>query len=169
MARTHRDALAAVVALAIAGFFLYEARLVESSQEDLIGPRLVPSVFAIIAMMLAFLQFVTAFASRTDPPPIAVSADTDVRDELAGFGWVRILLMFAVGAFYIWFFEAVGYIVSSLVVFLLLFFLFGRRNIGAIVLLTIGGTIAYYLIFVKLMGMHDPPGWLLDLSTLKLF
>ena len=45
---------------------------------------------------------------------------------------------------------------------------FNTRNAGKVAVLTIVGTAAYYIIFIRLMGIYDPPGWLINIEMLGL-
>lgn len=74
----------------------------------------------------------------------------------------------AIGFAYIWLFSATGYLIATAIAMALLLVVFGTSSVGKVAVLTIGGTAAYYIIFIRLMGIYDPPGWLINLEVLGL-
>ena len=73
-----------------------------------------------------------------------------------------------IGFAYIWLFSATGYLIATAITMASLLVAFGTCNAGKVVVLTIVGTAAYYTIFIWLMGIYDPPGWLINLEMLGL-
>lgn len=80
----------------------------------------------------------------------------------------RMAAIIAIGFAYIWLFSATGYLIATAIAMALLLVVFGTSSVGKVAVLTIGGTAAYYIIFIRLMGIYDPPGWLINLEVLGL-
>ena len=91
--------------------------------------------------------------------------------ELAALSKPAVLRMAAIiviGFAFIWLFSATGYLIATAIAIAPLLVVFGTRNAGKVAVLTIVGTAAYYIIFIRLMGIYNPPGWLINLEMLGL-
>ena len=80
----------------------------------------------------------------------------------------RTLALVVIGFAYIWLFSASGYMIATGITMAVLLVLFGTRNPAKVAIITISGTAVYYLIFIWLIGIYDPPGWLINLEMLGL-
>ncbi len=172
MARHKSEFLSAVVVVGLGIFFLLQAYSIESFQEALIGPRLVPMQIAGLIIGLGVLQFAVAWLGRSgsvktgDYPPSG--ADDSELLALSRPAALRMVSIIAAGFAYVWLFSATGYLIATTVILALLLVVFGTRSAGKVAVLTIVGAAAYYTIFIKLMGIHDPAGWLIDIEMLGL-
>ena len=164
MVRDKSEFISAAVVVGLGIFFLLQANSIESFQDALIGPRMVPMQIAGLIIGLGVLQFAVAWVGR--------SASVDTGDaELSPLSRLvvfRMAAIIALGFAYILLFSATGYLIATAVVLALLLVVFGTRNAGKVAILTIGGAAVYYILFIKLMGIFDPTGWLIDVEMLGL-
>ncbi len=172
MTRTKNDIYVALIVASVGLFFLIQAYLIESSQYDLIGPRLVPMVITGLIIGLGALQLALTIGLRDRSDGTAeISVISEGEPELPALSrqaTIRMAAIIGLGFIYVWLFSATGYLISTALVLAALLVTFGTQAAGKVTVLTIGGAVAYYLIFIKLMGIHNPPGWLIDLGKFGL-
>lgn len=173
MANDNAEFLSAAGVIGVGIFSLYLACSIESFQEEtLIGPRLVPMTIAGLGICLGVLQFAIAGVSRVKKDEAGDSTFSGTGDgkrpALSKAAVLRMAAIIVIGFAYIWLFSATGYLIATATVMAVLLVVFGTRNVGKVAMLTIGGTAAYYLIFIWLMGVYNPPGWLINLETFGL-
>ena len=85
-------------------------------------------------------------------------ADDDKASTVSKAAVFRMAAIIVIGFVYIWLFSATGYLIATAITMPSLLVVFGTRNAGKVAVLTIGGTAAYYIVFIWLMGVYDPPG-----------
>ena len=171
MARDKAEFLSAAVVVGVGIFSLYLAYSIQSFQEGiLLGPRLVPLAIAGLGIGLGVLQFTVAWVHRVKSGKAGDStfSGDDKRPALSKTSVLRMAAILAIGFAYIWLFSAIGYLIATAIAMALLLIVFGTRNAGKVAVLTIGGTAVYYIIFIRLMGIYNPPGWLINLEMLGL-
>lgn len=153
---------AVVVCLGI--FFMFHAYSIETFQKVLIGPRPVP--MAISAMIIGFgiLQFFVAWVGHGESGN-SRDAESPVMPRAAAFRMTAVIL---IGFAYIWLFSATGYLIATAMTMAPLLVVFGTYDKRTVAVLTIAGTAAYYTIFIWLMGIYDPAGWLINFETIGL-
>jgi len=169
MARDKSDFLkseffTASVVVGLGVFFLFQAYSIETFQKVLIGPKPVP--MAISAMIIGFgiLQFFVTWVGHGESDKTG-DAESPVMPRAAAFRMIAVIL---IGFAYIWLFSATGYLIATAMVMAPLLVVFGTYDTRTVVVLTIVGTAAYYAIFIWLMGIYDPAGWLINIETLGL-
>ena len=167
------ELLSAAVVIGVGIFGLYLACSIESFEENtLVGPRLVPLMIAGLGIALGILQFVLIWMNQRRNDQEGSSTDTDAnkgkRTPLSPKAVFRMAAVIMIGFAYIWLFSATGYLLATAAVLAPLLVVFGTRNAGKVALLTIGGTTVYYILFIQLMGIYNPPGWLINLEILGL-
>ncbi len=161
--RSIEGLLGAFMFIGVGLFFLIQAQKAETNQADLIGPSLVPSVISILLMVLGIVTGVHA---------LFFNKKADVSTRSKGPGLQTYLKLFAItllGFFYIWAFSAFGYLVSTLLMLVIILYIFGIRKKTRLAAIAIIGSISYYLVFVKLMKIYDPPGTLINFQALLPF
>lgn len=167
------ELLSAAVVVGVGIFSLYLASSIESFEEGImVGPRLVPMAIALLGIGLSVLQFIITWVRR-----VKSSKTADVKFSDSGKGKpsalsmsvvLRMVAIIIIGFAYIWLFSAIGYLIATAITMALLLVVFGTRSPGKVAVLTIFGTAAYYIIFIRLMGIYNPPGWLINLEMLGL-
>ncbi len=171
MGGRNREIMVALTVGAVGGFFLFLARSVITSPNDPVGPILVPTIVSVMLIGLAVLHLTIAFLSRGQWTDNGLSVIGKGEAELANLTGKPVFRMAAIivsGFVYIYLLAATGYLISSAIMFAIVLIVFGNRTLGKVALLSVGGAAAYYLLFIELMGIHIPPGWLIDLSAFGL-
>jgi len=173
MGRDKVELISVAVVVGFSIFYLYLAYSIQSYQQGIIvGPRLVPMVIAGLGIGLGVLQFIIARVSRvksgkaTDPKLCVVAKS--LWPALSKTSVFRMAAVILTGFAFIGLFSAAGYLIATAIAIATLLVIFGNYNVGKVAVLTLGGTAAYYLIFIQLMGIYAPPGWLINLETLGL-
>ena len=173
MAHDKAEILSEAVVIGVGIFALYLAYSIETYQEEiLLGPRLVPMAIAGLGIGLGVLQFAVSWARRVNSGKAGDStfsgAGDGKRPALSKTSVLRMAAIIVIGFAYIWLFSATGYLIATTIAMALLLVVFGTRNAGKVAVLTIGGTAVYYIIFIRLMGIYNPPGWLINIEMLGL-
>lgn len=158
------ELFSATVVIGLGIFGLFHAYSIESFQKVLIGPRPVPMTIAGMIIALGVLQFFIAWVGRVK----GGKANDGNSISLSNAAVLRKSCIIVFGFAYIWLFSATGYLIATAITMASLLIVFGTRNVGKVALLTIVGTAAYYTIFIWLMGIYDPAGWLINLEMLGL-
>jgi len=172
MTRNKSEFFSAIAVICLGIFFLFQAYQVETVQRALIGPRLVPMNIAGMIVGLGILQFIVAWVGGAenvkgcDSEPSLTAAEVSALVCTAPV--FRTLALVVIGFAYIWLFSASGYMIATGITMALLLVLFGTRNPAKVAMITVSGTAVYYLIFIWLIGIYDPPGWLINLEMLGL-
>jgi hypothetical protein len=173
MTNDKAELLSAAVVIGVGIFGLYLAYSIESFQEEtLVGPRLVPMTITGLGIGLGILQLALSWMNQIKNDKAGDSTIADAnrgkRPALSLKAVLRMAAVIVIGFAYIWLFSATGYLIATAAAMAVLLVLFGTRNGGKVAVLTIGGTTVYYIIFIRLMGIYNPPGWLLNLEMLGL-
>lgn len=169
--RLKDDYIVALAVAAVGGFFFYQASLIEFADDTLVGPRLVPMLTAGMIIGLAALIVAAGHIMSNGRKAETFSVIGEGEPELAPVTKLALRRMASVivgGFVYLFLFAAAGYLISTAVVLAALLVIFGNRPPLKVALLTIGGAAVYFFVFIKLMGIHSPPGWLIDLTLLGL-
>jgi putative tricarboxylic transport membrane protein len=160
-----RSDLATSVAVALLGLVVWWGTVGIDTEAGLFeGPRLLPCIVGTGLLVLASVLGVGAAlrmagdarstaASQSDPTDGGVK-DMGVAIPISG------LLIFYVGLLI-----GFGYLIATLVVAPFAFWLFGNRGRKHLLVLPTILTVVYYVLFFQLLGMFDPPGEILDVST----
>lgn len=169
MTERAREICYAAATGAVGIFFLTQATSIEASQDDLVGPQSIPLFVSCLIIALALLQIVLLVAGRGEEEQAqeaTMAAAPGARQN--GSAMVRMAAVIALGFAYIWLFSLAGYLISTAVVLGALLVVFGNRSAARVSLLTFGGALIYYIVFIHFMGIQDSMGWHLDLSSLGL-
>ena len=100
---------------------------------------------------------------------MAMAAMTSYEEDKFGFTDSDIARVFAVigcGIAYIVLFVLFGYFLSTLASLCLILLAFGNGNFRTIAIMSVVGAVIYQLVFMGLMGLHDPAGLLIDARPL---
>jgi putative tricarboxylic transport membrane protein len=165
-----REIFYALAVGAVGIFFIIQSTYIETTQDDLVGPQLVPLLVSCLIAGIAALQilglFVAGSRGEAGEAGDTSQAGSTAADRTSGI--LRMAAVVALGFAYIWLFSLLGYLVSTALVLGALLFVFGNRGAVRLVLLTLGGALIYYLVFIHFMGIQDSIGWHLDLAGLGL-
>ena len=173
MAQSRTDLIASVAVILTGVFFLTLARQIETSgyqtaAEALVGPAMAPTIIAALLIGLGALEMGAVLLRHRSGKLSAQTADTDTDSdefpEISAEVMVRIIATVCIGFAYVWLLSATGYIISTAITLVALLFLFGTRSVVKLALITLGGTAIYYGVFIWLMGIYSPVGWLIHLG-----
>jgi hypothetical protein len=173
MTRDKAEFLSEAVVIAVGIFALFLAHSIETYQEvSQIGPRLVPMVIAGLGIGLGVLQFSVSWIRRVKNGNTGNYTFSGTghgkQPALSKTVILRMAAIIAIGFAYIWLFSATGYLIATAIAMVSLLLMFGTYNPGKVAMLTIVGTATYYIFFIWLMGIYNPPGWLINLEMLGL-
>ena len=173
MRQSSTDLIAPVAVILVGLWFLILARQIETSvyqtaAEALVGPAMVPTAIAAMLIGLGALDLgLNLFRRRTDDPLPEPAVQGPGGDEFGQFStemMIRIVATVCIGFACVWLMSATGYIISTAITLAALLVLFGTRSPVKVSLITIGGAVVYYGIFIWLMGIYSPVGWLVHLG-----
>ena len=139
--------------LAVAGvgaIFLWQALQIPQGR-DLIGPRSLPVVVAVLLGAGGLLISVGSWFGRIAPEP----AQTE--HKLLGI----VLPAVAVALAFLWLWSALGWTLASLAAAPVFFFIFGARGWRELVLFPACAVLVLYLVFYQLLGLWHGTGWLI--------
>lgn len=148
-----------VLALAL---FFYEmtSQIVTGSRSE-IGPDTAPRVLCWILIILGGLGLIAAFAQPKKDAEKTVKFKPEPLLWIAGVSAIGLAYYFA----FLWF----GYLVSTGLCLMTVLYVFGVRGRAKFTALVICGTLAYYFVFIRLMHVYDPPGQIIDFSSILRF
>jgi hypothetical protein len=142
----------ATLALA-AGYYLAAAAIPQSQLADAIGPQGLPKVYAILLAGLSLILMVKALARRrvaSTPSSVSRGAQRRVLWRVAG--------MLAIGILYIVVVPWLGYILSLAgLIFATTYYQGGAVN-RQVALVAVSGALFFWLLFVMLLHIPQPPG-----------
>ena len=173
MAQSRTDLIASVAVILTGIFFLTLARQIETSvnqtaAEALVGPAMAPTIIAALLIGLGVLELGAVLLRHRSGKHLVETADTGSDDnefsEITVEVMVRLIATACIGVAYVWLLSATGYIISTAITLVALLFLFGTRSAVKVALITLGGTAVYYGVFIWLMGVYSPVGWLVHLG-----
>lgn len=145
--------------IAITGVvFFWHSLDIPAGSSDAIGPRLVPMLMSGAAILLCLPLIYHDLRSHRR----ANWANHDITIEALLMTAGPMILMVAVyGNLLAWF----GYLLSTIACGVVVFRLFGNSFRTSLIHGIFGGVI-FYVIFIRLMGIYDPSGTILDISDL---
>ncbi len=164
MTRTeaHSDIAGGLVLLAIAGlYYAGIGQIAESSLSDEVGasglPRILAALLLVFGLILVARAGLTIWQTRhlTVTPEIAPDAENS--DPVATFWRAAGFLGF--GAAYTVLLPIVGYIPAVALLITAVALFEGAIPSWKVPVTAIAGAVGYWLIFVKMLGVKQPPGW----------
>jgi len=153
----NRDLAFGIGTLALSAGYYRAATTIQSSQlADAVGPQGLPKTYAILLAVFSAVLIARSVAARRDAP----RADTAVRprDVHGRVPW-RVAGMLAIGALYIVVAPWLGYPLSIAGLILATSYYQGGALDRHVALVAVGGAIFFWLLFVVLMRIPQPPGW----------
>lgn len=142
--------------LIAAAYYLAAADILDTGLADEIGARGLPTVLAALLALLALLIFLRALvfsggAKTTDDPD----------KEPEATPW-RALGLLAIGALYIPASWAIGYVPAIFLLLVAVTLYEGARLSWRVFVIAGSGAAFFWLLFVALLGVAQPPGFLFE-------
>ena len=171
MRQSRVDFISAIVVILVGLFFLILARQIKTSgfqtaAEALVGPPMVPLTIASLIIGLGVLELVAIILRHRNN---AGEAEKDLADSAASeFSELSIQVIaklaatLAIGIAYVWLLSATGYLISTAITLAALLALFGTRSVVKVTIIAVVGAAIYYFLFIRLMGIYSPVGWLVN-------
>jgi len=145
----------------ISALFLVLAIQIETTSEDLWGPKIAPLFLAGTLLILSIVASLGPIIRKG-----ARETDEEVDQENSGEGPVpffKIALVLILGVFYFFAISVLGYLISTIISLFLILLIFENSNLKKISIIAVVGSAIYYLIFIKLLGIFDPGFKILDI------
>lgn len=146
-----RDLWVGVGVILVGAAFLYETMRIDDAADEVTGPMLAPFGVSILIILLGGIQVILgAIASRS-------TVDEPVNDA-GTFKPLRLAAVVGGGIGFVILFPIVGYMFSTLVTLVFMMLLFGNRMGARFAGIAVIGAVFYQIVFIELMGVHDPVG-----------
>lgn len=155
------DIIISIIIAVIGVFFLIQANLAESSGEDAFGPGSVPIAVSIVLILLAILKIILSLKES--------GYRKRKLQEKANRNYQKLAAVAVLGFAYVVLFSALGYFVSTLIALSLILYIFEIRKLFRLILIALGGSFVYYMLFVGVMKIYDPPGEWINFQSLMPF
>jgi putative tricarboxylic transport membrane protein len=156
-----RELLVSAGIIALGLFCLFQANAIENTENARVSPALVPAILSWLLVGFGVLSMAyRLFLSHPDD-------EERVRVSGRAAGWVCAVT--GLGLLYYFLFQAVGYLLASVLMLGLVLVAFGVRRPFKVVVLSVFGGLAFFLIFIRVLKVYDPPGSLIDISTFLVF
>jgi hypothetical protein len=154
-----RDAVVGTVILAAAGIYWHAAGTIRrSSLDDSVGAAGVPNALAVALACLALLLILRAFVLSAWQAPRTVEAVDEARPDEAPRAHLRALGMLVLGVLYLLIVPVLGYTVSIAVLLAAVALYNYRKPTLELALFAVLGSAAFYLLFVRILGIPLPAG-----------
>ena len=147
-----RDVLSGLFLLAIAaGYYWAALGIPRSSLSDEVGAAGLPTVLAVILAALGLLIVVRGLVIRR---PVAAAADAEEAEAppRRAFG------LLAIGAAYVFVVPYLGYVASIALLIAVVAIYEGLRPSWRLPAIALAGAAFLWVLFVKLLGVQQPPG-----------
>jgi putative tricarboxylic transport membrane protein len=150
---SHRDLLFGSATLAISAGYYWAATFIPTSQlADAVGPRGLPTIYAALLALLSMILIVRSVLRRGG------EARTPESSSHGSTGW-RVAGMLSIGVIYIVAAPWLGYLPSIAALILATTYYQGGALNRHVAIVAISGALFFWLLFVVLMRIPQPPGW----------
>ena len=161
MTAKRRGILLSMGTVCLGVFAVFQAGSIGNRHGEEIGPDLVPTIVSwlivIFGVMIALESVLLPSGEKTSKP-LVTRDGVILNATIIGIGFLYFLL-----------FLAFGYLVSTIIALGAILYMFGTRQPLRVGLISVIGGGVYYLVFIRLMGVYDPPGSIIDMSRLLVF
>ena len=156
-----KELLVSLGVIGVGLFFLFQAGLIENLENDEVGPELVPTILSWMLIVLVGLSSAYwMLLSRHDE-------SERLSFSLSALFWIVAITV--LGLVYFVLFQAVGYLLSTIAILAVTLVALGIRKPLKVLFLSVFGGVAFFIVFIRLMAVYDPPGSLIDISTFLAF
>jgi hypothetical protein len=144
-----RDLWIGVGVMIIGAAFLHETLQIDEGADEITEMMLAPYGISCLVIALGAFQALVGAISAARSGTGGTADHEPVRP-------FRLAAVIAVGICFMILFPLIGYMFSSLITLALMMLLFGNRPGTRFAAIAVAGTLVYQLVFVDLMGVHDP-------------
>jgi hypothetical protein len=150
-----KDAFFGAATLVISVAYYWMATAIPTSQlADAIGPQALPKAYAILLAAFSLILIGRSLARRRRARTKTDRTDAPHRSPL----W-RVAGMLGIGIAYIVVAPWLGYVLSIAGLLLATTYYQGGRVNRQVAVVAVSGAIFFWVLFVVLMGIPQPPGW----------
>lgn len=151
----NKDLISGTVIIAVAGiYYVWSYKIAESTLSDGVGAAGLPQVLAIFLAVLGALLIVrTLLLIRTGTVAVSGSDDEDKNARLP-----RAVGFLLLGVVYVFLLPFIGYIAAVALLIACVALYEGAARSWMVPAAAISGAALYWIIFVKLLGVHQPTG-----------
>lgn len=156
-----RELLVAAGVIGLGLFCLSQAHMIENTENARVSPALVPGILSwlMIGFGVLSMAYRLFFPQQDDAARVNISSPAITWVcAVTGFGLVYYVL-----------FQALGYLLATILMLAVVLVAFGVRRPLQVLLLSVFGGLAFFLIFIRGLRVYDPPGTLIDISTFLVF
>jgi hypothetical protein len=151
--------------LVAAGYYWLAASIPDSALSDAVGPQGLPIAYAAVLLLLSLILIVRVLRTvRLDalaqgkPNPEPGTSDRGPRIPDHAFRLRRVAGMLAIGVAYVVVVPWLGYVATLAGLILVTTWYQSEFVTRTTVLVAIAGAIVFWLVFVALLGIPQPPG-----------
>jgi len=152
--------IAGIIVLVVGVVFLISAEDIPVGAEDDFGARSLPRAVSIMIIALGALWSVISYRKiqKADGP-----SEPDPRNR---FLYKRVIPLMLLIFIYAMLFDWFGYLVSTFVIMVPVLYIYGNRSVSRLLAIAAASAAVYYLLFIKLMGVFDAGGSLININEL---
>jgi putative tricarboxylic transport membrane protein len=150
-----------IIAL-VGAFFLVSAEDIPADSGDAFGPRSLPQAISSLIIALGTLwAAVSLRKARLSRVTSNESLNTRNRFLVA-----RILPLMALSISYGFLFQWFGYLVSTFLILIPVLLIYGNRSLPRVLTVAVIATAVYFILFIKVMGVFDAGGSVVNFNEL---
>jgi hypothetical protein len=154
----NKDLISGIVLLAVAGlYYHFTGDIADSTLSDEVGATGLPVMLAVILAILAVLLIGRSLIVTQPRAAVAAGGDDEERPRVP-----RALGFLLFGVAYIALIPFVGYVIAIALLIAAIALYEGAPRNWVVPAAAIGGALIYWAIFVKLLGVHQPVGTLVQ-------
>ena len=152
--------MAGMVIALIGIVFLISAEDIPVSGEDDFGARSLPRIISALIIAMGTLWAAISYGK------IQKTKASSAPNPRNLFLRTRIIPLMLSSFIYAALFQWFGYLVSTFVILLPVLYIFGNRSIVPMLRIAATATAVYYVLFIKLMGVFDAGGSVININEL---
>jgi hypothetical protein len=156
------ELIVGIVIVLIGVFFLVSAEDIPADSGDAFGPRSLPQVISTLMIALGAL-WVAVSLRKARKLEISSAQHANQHNQ---FLLVRILPLMALSIVYGFLFEWFGYLVSTFLILIPVLFIYGNRSLPRVLTVAVIATAVYFTLFIKVMGIFDAGGSVVNFNDL---
>lgn len=143
----------------VSALFLVLAIQIETSADDLWGPKIAPLFLAGTMLILSVVAALGPILRKG--PPVSNYTEGDIEDSEPApaadpVPVIKIVWVLLLGAFYFFAISMIGYLLSTVICLFLILLIFENTNLKKASLVAVVGAAVYYIAFIRVLGIYDP-------------
>lgn len=140
----------------VSALLLMLALQIETTSDDLWGPKIAPVFLAGSMLALCFVMAVVTFLQKNSKNPEAETGSEAGFQSGDPAPVVKIVGVILLGFFYLYAISLIGYLASTAISLFLILRLFENTNLKKNAVISVVGATVFYLAFIQALGIYDP-------------